>query len=127
LAPEPERRYGSAEALRADLQAFLERRPTVAEIERRSWGPNATVEAAREYIRRATQTLVRVKRTLQVAGALAWFLMGMVLWIGGTLAIEKWATHRAQKTSAAKVKTVPAKLPSAPPPNPSAELPALYA
>jgi hypothetical protein len=129
LAPEPERRYGSAEALRADLQAFLERRPTVAEIERRSWGPNATVEAAREYIRRATQTLVRVKRTLQVAGALAWFLMGMALWIGGTLAVERWATHRVQKASAAinKTKTAPATLPAAPRPNPNAELPGLYA
>lgn len=128
LAPEPERRYSSAETLRADLQAFLERRPTAAEIERRGFGPNATMEAAREYIRRATQTLVRVKRTLQVAGAAAWFLMGMALWIGGTLAVQKWIAHRVQKASSPPVATraIPAILPSAPRPNPAAELPGLY-
>ena len=37
----------------ADLQAFLEHKPPVAELERRvAWSANATLEAAREYLRR---------------------------------------------------------------------------
>jgi len=59
---------------------------------------------------------VRAKRAIQVAGALAWFLTGMVLWIGGTLAAQKWAANRVHRASAAvPVKAVPATLPVAPP------------
>src|SRR5262249_31599531 len=36
LAPDPSRRYGSAREFQADLQAVLERKPTIAELERRA-------------------------------------------------------------------------------------------
>jgi hypothetical protein len=123
LAPEPDRRYRSAELLQSDLQAFLERRPTVAEMERRAaWGANATIEAAREYLHKATRTLVRVRRTLKVAGAAAWFLLGMMLWIGGTLAFQRWGahpTHAARATPPAPKQAVQVR-------TPDSELPRLY-
>jgi serine/threonine-protein kinase len=82
LAPKAERRYRSAWAFEADLQAFLERRPTAAEHERRS---SYTIEAARVALRRATLTIRRARPhvPVQVAGALGWFGAGMMLWIGG--------------------------------------------
>jgi hypothetical protein len=91
MAAEPAQRYGSALAFQADLQAFLERRHTVAEMERRgSWAANMaanmTIEAAREALRKATQTVARARRRLQVAGALGWFAVGMALWICGSYA-----------------------------------------
>jgi hypothetical protein len=47
LAGEIERRYASAAAVEADLRAFLDGRPTVAEGERQpSWAANATLEKA---------------------------------------------------------------------------------
>ncbi len=86
LTPDPKRRYGSAQEFQADLQAFLEHRPTAAEIERRNaWGPNATIEAARAYLRKATQTLRRARARLRAGSAVAWFLAGMSLWIGGSV------------------------------------------
>ena len=67
LAPEPARRYRSAQAFQADLQAYLEHRPTAAEIERRArW--SATLEAAREAVDLARRT---ENRRLQ-ARALIW-------------------------------------------------------
>jgi hypothetical protein len=100
LAPEPPRRYQSAREFQADLQSFLEHKTTAAEAERRSaWSPNATIEAAREYIRKATRTLKRARVRLQVAGAVAWFALGMGLSIGGTFAWQ--AFHSSRPTPAA--------------------------
>src|ERR1019366_4026184 len=51
---------GAGQRYRADLQLFLERKPTRAETERRSgWNPNATVEAARQALRRVTRRIRR--------------------------------------------------------------------
>jgi hypothetical protein len=85
LMPEPSKRYGSAREFLVDLHAFLERKPTVAEIERRpSWNPNTTIEIAREVLRIATRTLGQVKQRLQLVSAMGWFAAGLVLWIGGS-------------------------------------------
>ena len=92
LAPNAAQRYRSAFALQADLQAFLERRPTAAETERRA---GATIEAARDALKKATQTIARARRRLQVAGAAGWFALGMTLWIGGSYA---WQALEAQPT-----------------------------
>ena len=87
LAWNPADRYGSARAFEADLQAFLEHRPTAAERERRG---NATIEAV---LRKATQTVAKARRRLQLAGAVGWFSAGMVLWIGGSYC---WQALEAQ-------------------------------
>src|SRR5579871_198194 len=64
LAPDPRLRYASAEEFQADLQAFLEHRPVLAELERRAgWNPNATIEAARAYFRKATKTFRKAHRS----------------------------------------------------------------
>jgi hypothetical protein len=81
LTANPAQRYGSARTFQADLQAFLERRPTAAERERRG---GQTIEAARAVLRKATQTIRRARRHVQVAGAVGWFGAGMLLWIGGS-------------------------------------------
>ncbi len=81
LSPNPAQRYGSARAFQADLQAFLEQRPTVAERERRA---SHTIEAARAAIRKATQTIARARRSTQVASGVGWFGAGMMLWILGS-------------------------------------------
>ncbi len=45
IAPDPVRRYDSATAFETDLRAFLEKRRTVAEMDRLpSWDANATIE-----------------------------------------------------------------------------------
>ena len=107
LAPEPARRYHSAQAFQADLQAYLEHRPTAAEIERRvKWSASATLEAARDALRRITRTAGKMRRRsrrLKMAGAAVWFSVGMVLWIGGTLLWQAWQTRAA----AATVKVTP--------------------
>jgi hypothetical protein len=92
LAPGAGQRYGSAAEFRADLQLFLERKPTRAETERRSgWNPNATVEAARQALRRVTRTVRRRhSRGLRLLGAAAYFATGMLLWIGGTIGWQLW-------------------------------------
>lgn len=83
LAPEATRRYRSARDFQADLQAFLENKPVRAELERRhGWNAGATIQR----IRRATHTVVQFHRHLKVVGGAGWFLLGMALWIGGTLA-----------------------------------------
>jgi hypothetical protein len=137
LAPDPARRYAGAAEMQADLQAFLERRPTMAERERRAapWSAGATLLAAREALRKATRTLVRARRTLKLAGALAWFLVGMALSIGGTKAWWAWHPREAARRTEA-VKAAAKRAPAwpgpegAPPaPRPSApqpEQPGLY-
>lgn len=117
LAPDAEERYRSAGEFQADLQAFLERKQTLAERERGGWGPNATIEAAREYLRKATRTVARVKRALQLASAAAWFAVGMALWIGGTIAWHEWQTKESARKAALAAKTAarPARK-AAPPP-----------
>jgi hypothetical protein len=93
LAPDPSRRYASAAEMQADLQAFLEHRPTAAEIERRAWSPNATIEAARACLQKVTKKLLGARRALKVAGAMAWIAAGMALSIAGTLAWQSWQTR----------------------------------
>jgi len=94
LAPEAGRRYRSARDFQADLQAFLENKPVRAELERRhGWNAGATIAR----IRKVTRTLVQFDRHIQfhrhiqVVSGVSWFLLGMALWIGGTLAWR--ATH----------------------------------
>jgi serine/threonine protein kinase len=83
LAPEAERRYRSARDFQADLQAFLENKPVRAELERRhGWNAGATIAR----IRKVTHTVVQFHRHIQVVSGVSWFLLGMALWIGGTLA-----------------------------------------
>ncbi|HKE25711.1 MAG TPA: serine/threonine-protein kinase [Bryobacteraceae bacterium] len=123
LAPDPVRRYETAAAMQADLQAFLEHGTTAAEIEQRaSWKAGATIVAAREALRKATRTLVRVRRTLKLAGAVLWFLVGMALSIGG---IKAWwmlrdrpVAHAAPATSTVRA--------AATKPNSMSEVPGLY-
>jgi serine/threonine protein kinase len=87
LAPDPARRYRSARDFQADLQAFLEGKPVRAELEqRRAWNAAATMER----LRRVTRTVIRFQRRAQMAGGAAWFLLGMSLWIGGTIAWRAW-------------------------------------
>ena len=95
LAPDARGRYGSAVEFQADLQRFLERKQTLAEIERRSkWNPTATLEAAREVLRRVTRTARRnPRRSLRIFGAAAYFATGMLLWIGGTFAWQLWQSR----------------------------------
>jgi tRNA A-37 threonylcarbamoyl transferase component Bud32 len=113
LAPEPRQRYRSAVEFQADLQAFLERKPTLAEIERKpGWNPNATIEAARECLRKATRTLARAGKAIRLAGAAGWFAAGMVLWIGGSVAWQQWHA-KAAPNPALKAAAV---VPKAPPP-----------
>lgn len=95
LAPDVGKRYRSAVEFMADLQLFLERKPTLAETERRrTWNPTATLEAAREAWRRVTRTARRRQsRRLQVLGAAGYFATGMLLWIGGTVGWQAWQSH----------------------------------
>ncbi len=103
LGPHASQRYSSAEAMQADLQAFLEHKPTVAEKERGGWTPNSTLEAAREYMRRAGRTVGRTRAArwirLRTRSAAASFVAGMALWIGGTLGWQ--ALHAGRKASPA--------------------------
>src|SRR4051794_13985210 len=108
LGGEPDRRYRSALEFQADLQLFLERKPTVAEIERRSkWNPTATLEAARQVLWKITRTARRNRRRMRAvrtAGAVAYFAAGMFLWIAGTLAWQAW---QARASAAAVNPTKP--------------------
>ncbi len=127
LARDESRRYQSAAAFLADLQAFLSNRPTLAEIERRGWNPRPTVEAARAAIRRATHTIRRAGRRWKMIGAFGWFTAGMALWIAGAFAWQSWQTleaHHAQieaKKAAAAREAAARKLP------PPIDWPARYA
>ncbi len=112
LAPNPARRYASAHDFQADLQAFLEHNPTVAETERRAaWSANATIEAAREMLRRATRARRALSAKLRVAGIAGWFATGMALSIGGIWGWQAWHAHRAappsQKPRAQVIRSAP--------------------
>jgi predicted Ser/Thr protein kinase len=97
LASGPEARYRSAHEFLADLQAALERRPTAAEKEQRAArGATATMDAAREYLRKATRTIARVRQMVKLGSAAAWFALGMALWIGGTLGWQLWRDRQAR-------------------------------
>lgn len=101
LAPEPSRRYGSAFEVQQDLGAFLEHRPTIAESERRTWNPNATIEVARELLRKATRTMRRGRRYWwEIAVAVAWFFAGTTLWVGGRYAWQRYEAHRDAQLAA---------------------------
>jgi predicted Ser/Thr protein kinase len=123
LAPDPSRRYASAGEFQFDLQAFLEHRPVLAEIERRPWAANATIEVARACLRQATKTLLRARRALKAAQAVAWFGVGMALSVGGTLAWHSWHPRTATTLTAAR--PAPPVVPA--PRIPDGELPELYA
>jgi len=91
LAPDIRSRYASADDFRGDLQSFLEGKATVAETEARfRWNPNATVEAARNALHRVTRTARQHRDSLRLPGAAAYFVTGMLLWIGGSLAWDLW-------------------------------------
>jgi serine/threonine-protein kinase len=126
LAPEAENRYLSAHEMQADLQAFLEHRPTLAEKEalvsrRARWSASATLEAARYALRRITRTARRMRRRsrgLKVAGGVAWFAAGMVLWIGGSFLWQGWQTHASAATVHVPPVNVPSPTPAKTEPNP---------
>jgi serine/threonine protein kinase len=95
LAGDARKRYRTAAEFQEDLQLFLERKPTLAEIERRPrWNPTATLEAARMAFRRVTRTARRrQRRAVQAMGAAAYFATGMMLWIAGTVGWQVWQTR----------------------------------
>ena len=96
LAPVAAKRYGSAVAFQSDLQAFLEHRPPVAELERKAnWTATATLDAARAAWKKVTRGGARVNRKLRLAGAVAWFAAGMLLWMGGSYAWQLVQTRAA--------------------------------
>jgi eukaryotic-like serine/threonine-protein kinase len=99
LAREEARRYRSAIEFMADLQAFLGHLPTLAEMERRGWNHNATIEAAREALRRATHTVKRAGRRWKLVGAFGWFAAGMALWIGTAFAWQSWQALHAVRVA----------------------------
>jgi hypothetical protein len=126
LARDEARRYRSAVELMMDLQAFLSHRVTLAEMEQRGWNANATIDAARAALRRATHTVRRVRQHWKIVGAFGWFAAGMALWIGCASAWKYWldvdsaraaavanlARKRAEERKAAAAKFEP------PPPPP---------
>ena len=101
LAPESSKRYRSAVEFQADLQLFLEGKPTLASIERRGrWNPTATLEAARQALRRVTRTARRRRtRSVKALGAAAYFATGMMLWIGGTAAWQLWQSRASAEAA----------------------------
>jgi hypothetical protein len=108
------------------LQLFLERKPTRAETERRSgWNPNATVEAARQALRRVTRTIRRRNsRGLRLLGAAAYFATGMLLWIGGTLGWQMW--QAGASAAARPVLKAPPVVPAVNAPSPEENLAQWY-
>jgi eukaryotic-like serine/threonine-protein kinase len=100
LARAEARRYRSAMEFLVDLQAFLGNRPTLAEMERRGWNPNATIEAACDVLRRATHTVRRAGRRWKLVGAFGWFAAGMALWIGTAFVWQSWQTLHAERAPA---------------------------
>ena len=105
LAPEAGKRYLTAAEFQGDLQAFLEGRPDAAERERQGWNPNATLEAAREALRKATRTVRQANQRWRLLGAVGWFAAGMALWIGGAAGWQQLQARNAAlgKLAAAKV------------------------
>jgi eukaryotic-like serine/threonine-protein kinase len=105
LARDEARRYRSAIEFMTDLQAFLGNKPTLAEMERRAWNANATIEAAREALRRATHTVKRAGRRWKLVGAFGWFAAGMALWVGSAFAWQTWqSVHTAHEATALAAK-----------------------
>jgi eukaryotic-like serine/threonine-protein kinase len=101
LARDEAQRYRSAVEFMADLQAFLSHKPTLAEMERRAgWNPNATIEAARAALKRATRTVKQAGRHWRLIGAFGWFAAGMALWIAGALVWQSWQSLQAQPVAA---------------------------
>lgn len=129
LAPSAGHRYPSARHLQADLQAFLEHRPTAAEQDRRGFGAGATatIDAARQALRRATRTVAKARVQLQLLGAAGWFATGMALWIGGSYTWQLVAARSTAK-AAAPGPAKPAATVKVEPPKPKVpdDLPALY-
>jgi hypothetical protein len=126
LAGEEARRYRSAVEFMADLQAFLSRRITLAEMERRAgWNPNATMEAARAALKKVTRTVRQAGRRWRLIGAFGWFAAGMALWIGGALGWQSWQSFQVQPVAAKSIPQKPAVVKpvvlekAAPPPAPS--------
>jgi serine/threonine protein kinase len=99
LSPDPARRYRTARDFQADLQAFLEHRPTRAELETGGrWSPNSTIIAARACLQIATRTVRRAKISIaRPLTAVAWFALGMSLYIGGALGYQSLHTRRAPR------------------------------
>jgi len=103
LAPEVDRRYRSAAAFSADLEAFLEGRPTVAESEKyTAWKPHPTVESgkASKPKRARTGHWFRWRKWVRLAGQIAapigCVLAGMILFIGTSYCSRYWrASHNA--------------------------------
>jgi len=136
LAPEPSRRYGSAREFQSDLQAFLERKPTIAELERRAHWGQSTIEAARATVEVVARTARRVRDKLTPAGAVASFAVGMTLWMAGELGWQKWKAHTvkaasvtlpAHKDPASPVRDLEVARRSGDPPHIEDDLPKLYA
>jgi tetratricopeptide (TPR) repeat protein len=126
LAGEEARRYRSAVEFMADLQAFLSRRITLAEMERRAgWNPNVTMEAARAALKKATRTVKQAGRRWRLIGAFGWFAAGMALWIGGALGWQSWQSLQVQPVAAKRIPQTPVVVKPvalekpAPPPAPS--------
>ena len=77
LAADVRQRYGTAANFRADLEAFLEGRPTVAERERRRpWHVNPTVDA-----RGTRPSWWPGLRYARMAGAMGCLLLGMLVFL----------------------------------------------
>jgi len=100
LAPDADRRYGSAAAFCQDLKAFLEGTETAAEGEKRGgWKPNPTVEAGQaSKPKRNWQPHGSRRRALRTAGrivgAIGWVLAGMALFIGTSYCSRYWRDSR---------------------------------
>ena len=102
LAADSRRRYLSATEMKADLHAFLEGRTPQAERERQGWSHGATIEAARDALRKATRTVKRAGHKWRTLSAVGWFAAGMALWIGGAMA---WQKIETRKTAVLKLET----------------------
>ena len=129
LAPAAGHRYPSARHLQADLQAFLEHRPTAVEQERHGLGAGATatLDAARQAFRKATRTVAKARVQLQLLGAAGWFATGMALWIGGSYGWQLVAARSTAKAAAPSPSKSAVQVKAEPPkPKVADDLSALY-
>jgi hypothetical protein len=104
LAPDPKQRYGSAAEFQTDLHLFLGGQQTAAESERRwRWRPTATMGSARAKLANITRTArYRHARAFEVLGALSYFALGMMLWVGGSLGWQAWQARAAAAAAPAQ-------------------------